>query len=195
MIVIPINCGKLGFLLSNEESDIDEIILSLDKNDYLIDEIIVFKALINKNNIYHFINDLYFMSVPLPCKFDLQINDHIVKNNFMSGFLISTTVGSSAFNKSLKGPIFLNKDNKLIFNPIAPVNNLLYKTIVNPLIISDIENFRIENIRNGESLVIDGKLINIKNIKNIEFSSKIKKVQTLSLKKRTMVESIIRKIL
>ncbi len=193
--IIPVNCGKLGFLLANKYSEIEEIILDFKKNSLIENNIPVFQMIINNKKRFHFINDVHFMNNPLPCKFNLNINDKIIKNNYMSGFLISTVMGSFAFNKSLNGPIYLFKDNILIFNPVAPINNLFYKTIINPLVIRDISNFKIEDITNSDALVIDGKLINIKNIKNITFSSKIKIVQTLSLKKETIVKGIVEKIL
>lgn len=51
---------------------------------------------------------------------DLYVNNHFVKNFIGDGIIVSSAIGTTAYNLSLRGPIADPKSESLIITPIAP---------------------------------------------------------------------------
>lgn len=76
----------------------------------------------NKENFNYAINDVYLIrKTHQTAKFSVNIDDFSVINEFSGdGFLVSTPVGSTAYNYSLGGPILPVDSNFFALTPISP---------------------------------------------------------------------------
>lgn len=166
-----INAGSLGFLSSSTSSQIEKFINDLANMSFNIRNIdplyatVYFKDktisltcvnefMIRKNN---------FSTLHL----DILINNLLLDKYVGEGLIISTPIGSTGYNLSFSGPIVDNDLKVISLTPIAPINNKVYKSFINPMIISNEKNITIiphDNI----SLLCDGKIVNFEDVEKIE---------------------------
>ena len=96
---------------------------------------------------------------------------------------------------SFHGPIVYNSLDTLILTPIAPLNNKVYSSLTNPLIVPN--NKVITIIPDSRSLffMIDGKIKEIDNVNKIEINISNKKIKCLRMNDFHFVRVIRNKII
>ena len=135
-----INYGNLGFLLNNK---------NVLKNNLI--KIIEEAQIVNINplrNIIVDLNDKEFNDISIneltlirnvykTCNIDIKINNKdILKNYCGDGLVISTPIGSTAYNSSVGSPIISYKSNNIILSSISPFRP---RTFRNAILQNDIE--------------------------------------------------------
>jgi NAD+ kinase len=110
--------------------------------------------------------------------------------------MVSTPVGSSAYNFNLGGPLIYDKIDSLILNSIAPINNCSYKSI-NNAVWFDKDN--VITVKPNKEFVIhfiiDGFDMTLKDVDYIKISLSKKKLDVLRFKKVSYSELIHNKLL
>lgn len=131
--VILINGGSFGFFSSFNEKNIDSIFdkVLISKN-YIHPQII---ELIIDNKKYFAINDICIASYKTS-KIDVKINENDYEVFKGTGFLFSTPLGSSAYNKSAGGAVIMNNIECLQMVEIHPVRQVDFNTLGSPIILS-----------------------------------------------------------
>ena len=158
---IAINADTVGFYLSFKISNLNIILKKFKSLDIL--EIPIYNAKID-NIKYEFINDLSIISNYRAIKFKWSLNQkkRISFSSFSSGFLISTVFGSSAFNHSVNGPLFLTSNYSfLVLNNLYPINNMKYHSFRNSFVIDDNNTINFQLLDKRQNLVsftIDGNI-------------------------------------
>ncbi len=168
-----INAGSLGFLSSIHEEQIEVFIQNLKSNLYMIQELNVLKSKVfyqNHSEEYCCINELVIRKKDFS---SLRCNifiDEVVFNKFVGdGLVISTAIGSTAYNMVLGGSIIDSTINALSLTPIAPINNKVYRSFTNSLVFnSNRKVIVILNDKKNVSILCDGKIDNLGNVKKIE---------------------------
>ena len=166
-----INAGSLGFLSSIESNNIKKFILDLKNNLFDLKEMDILKTIVysDKKEEYLSLNEITIRKSDFSSlKCEVKINNDLLENYNGDGLIISTATGSTAYNLALSGPIVDPSVKGYIITPIAPINNRVYKSLINSLIISNDKKISIVPENNNLCIVVDGKLININNVKNIE---------------------------
>ena len=175
LLYAGINAGSLGYLIDFEIDDIDNFINLLKNNTYYMKESSVLETkLINNYNIdvLKSFNEVIIKSNnQLLLYADVYIDDTLLEHFTGDGLLISTPNGSTAYNLSYGGSIIDNKLKALSLTGIAPLNNKIYHSLINNLIVSSNRILKIK-FNNNENIEIinDGKIININSVKEIEFN-------------------------
>ena len=100
-------------------------------------------------------------------KLDVKIDNTKLESFVGDGLLIATSFGSTAYNLSYGGSIVYNDLHTLQITPIAPLNNKVYKTLSNSVIIPQNKIITLET-NNSIILTIDGENIIYENIGKIE---------------------------
>ena len=94
--------------------------------------------------------------------------------------LISTSFGSTAYNLSYGGSIVYNTFHTLQITPIAPINNKIYKTLRNSVIIPFDRVITLEPKKNPNFiLMIDGKNNYFQDVVNIRISRKEDRIKVI----------------
>ncbi|OPJ56490.1 NAD(+)/NADH kinase [Alkalithermobacter paradoxus] len=139
--IVGINTGHLGFFQDIQTHEIDEFIDLYMKEEYFIQEIRPIEAAIctRKSCIETIgINEIVI-------KGDKSRTVHLnisVDNNFIErfsgdGILISTPVGSTAYNYSAGGSIVDPRLKLIQITPLAPINTTAYRSFTSSIILSD----------------------------------------------------------
>lgn len=135
-----INAGSLGFLSSVDNSNLDCFINDLSNGKYKIREVNLLKVKIyfsdNVKELYCFNEFTIRKSDFSTFKADVLIDNNLLEKFTGDGLVISSPIGTTAYNQALGGAILDNDIKALSLIPIAPINNKVYKSLINPMIIS-----------------------------------------------------------
>lgn len=171
---IGINNGTLGFLQEIKPTEISSFIKHLKDESYK-EELISYENIkvITNDAAYYFksLNETVIRDMNLSTAYlEVYINGTFLENFVGDGLMISTPIGSTAYNLSCNGAIIFNGIHTLQVTPIAPINNNIYRTISNPIVLP--ENRVIKLIPTKRTtdimLLVDGVNHSLKNVKSIE---------------------------
>lgn len=171
---VSINAGSLGFLSSVEKDNIKKFISDLKNNLFNIRELDLLKIKVSSmEEIEYFsLNELTVRKTDFSSlRSDVYINNDLLENYIGDGLVVSTSIGSTGYNLALSGPVVDPSVKAYILSSIAPINNRVYHSLINPIVISNDKKITIiPSDNNNLCILTDGKIINIDNIKRIECS-------------------------
>lgn len=161
---VGINTGTLGFLQDINPENIENFVQKLNQNNFKTEKIALQQTEIttqsNKYNCYSLneivVRDNKFKTTHLIVK----VNDKLLEEFAGDGLLVSTSLGSTAYNASLEGAMVAPNINCVQISPIAPLVNRVYKSLKQSIILPEKNIITIEPRyeKNNDLLVIvDGK--------------------------------------
>lgn len=137
---IGFNCGSLGFLCNYSISEIDAFISDYQKGMLEFDNYSLLKAQVYSQE--KLINEIYAVNeirIENPFKTmicDVYIDDEYLEEFRGNGLLVSSTLGSSAYNKSCGGALIDARINLLELTEIAPIENVAYRSIRESIVLN-----------------------------------------------------------
>ena len=194
VLYVGINTGTLGFAQEVKVDDIDNFINNLIIENYKIDNIGIQETkIITSVNTFYFnsLNEIVIRDKNLnTLTLDVMIDSVKLEKFVGDGMLVATSFGSTAYNLSFGGSIVYNTFHTLQLTPIAPLNNMSYRNLLNSVIIPEEKKIFIipknkdlliqvdgdNNIYDNVSLIetyIHKKRIKCYRDKNYDFSKKI----------------------
>ena len=106
---VGINAGTLGFLQEIKPSEVEEFIANLNNNNFDIEEVGIQETTINTgdaNSTFYSLNEIVIRDKELNAiKMDVEIDNNKLETFVGDGLLISTSIGSTAYNLSFGGSI------------------------------------------------------------------------------------------
>lgn len=140
--IIGINTGHLGFFqeLNSNNRDIERFSKAYFNNEYILQVIPVLETdIVFKNGIKERIYAINEMMVRGPLTnlthFEVKINDTVIQNFSGDGILVSSEVGSTAYNYSLGGSIVAPGLGVLQLTPVAPASTNAYRSYHSSIIL------------------------------------------------------------
>ena len=172
--MVVINTGHLGFFAEFDPDEIDEFISLYKNNDFTVQEVHPLKGSIctkdNSTDIYA-VNEIVIKSVcSRTLHLDLRVNENKIQNFSGDGMLISTPIGSTAYNYSAGGSIIDPSLDTLQLTPLAPMNTIAYRSFTSSIVlsakstISIVPEYRFEN---SILVVVDGNEYRFNDITDI----------------------------
>ncbi len=172
-IFIGINVGKLGFYTDFEINEINDIISLIEKKAYKEEAYSLLDyQLINdlETNNGFALNELALISPVHTHIIEVYIDGDHFETFRGTGFLVSTSTGSTAYNKSCGGSVIDPKLEAMQLTEVASINNRIYKTIASPLIFSKNTIIELRADFSKTYLSVDGIELAFKKIQKIQFS-------------------------
>lgn len=159
---VGIHAGTLGFL---QEVSVDEIPTFLDhiqRGDYYSYPIDIQKTVItdlNRNqHILYSINEVVVRKENLKAlKANIYIDNHLLESFAGDGLLVSTSVGSTAYNMSFGGSLVDSSLQTMQLTPIAPLINCRYHNLQNSLVLPDTKKIMYEIDDESLIITVDGR--------------------------------------
>ena len=196
---LSINAGSLGFLSSLENSDIKKFISDLKNKVFDIKNLDLLKTRVFSSNEIEFfsINELTVRKSDFTSlRSDVYINNDLLENYIGDGLVVSTSIGSTGYNLALSGPIVDPKINAYVLTSIAPINNKVYSSLSNSMVIaSDKKITIIPSDNNNLCILIDGKIRKIDNINKIECIINSNRIKCIVPKKYNYINNIRKKVI
>lgn len=157
--ILGINAGRLGYLTTTSNENIDYVIKKIHKGEYDIEKHNLIEAATTGEKLKNYpfaLNEIAIMkhdsSSMITLKAVLNENDTITYQ--ADGLIVATPSGSTGYSLSVGGPIIAPEANVLTLTPIAP-----HSLSARPLVVSDNTTIEIKvSSRSGNYLIaIDGR--------------------------------------
>lgn len=138
-LYVGINAGTLGFLQEVTFDKLDDFVEKINENDYQQKKVGIqentIKTTTKKVKLLS-LNEIVIREKDLNTIYlDVTVEKSHLEKFVGDGLLISTSLGSTAYNLSFRGAIVYDSLHTLQITPIAPLNNKVYRNIVNSIII------------------------------------------------------------
>jgi len=196
--LMGINLGKLGFLSESSLSELEKSIDDLKKNKFKVQERMLLKAIVKRDNKAIFtslaLNDAVIYKGKEPRLIDIRFysNHRLVVETRCDGLIISTPTGSTAYSLSSGGPILSPVMDAFVVTPLNP-----HVLSVRPMVFASDDRLSFKLKVNGSECILqlDGK--NSQNlIDNDEIIVKAsnKKVSFIKLTNKTFYQILRKKL-
>ena len=197
---IGVNAGTLGFLQEIKPNQINSFVSRLKSGDYTVENVGIQSTQVIGDTVDEFysFNEIVVRERDLNTIYlQVSIDGELLENLAGDGLLISTSSGSTAYNLSFGGCVVYNSLHTLQLTPIEPLNNKVYKSFHNSIIIP--ENRIIELSLQGRShnilISIDGENKIYNNVQKIITTVSQNKLQCIRMSKYDYTKIIRTKFL
>lgn len=185
VIYVGINTGSLGFLQEISPEDIDEFIEKIKCNNYSIQTHDVQETVIESSigiKSFYSINELLIRNKDLSVlTLNIEVNDNLLEEFVGDGVIVSTQVGSTAYNLSFGGSIIYPNSSILQITPMAPLNNNTYLNLINSVVMTGDKKIVLKPYDKNVLIGIDGKYFEFEDIKKITTTICNKKIKCLKI--------------
>ena len=198
---IGVNSGTLGFLQEINISECIDFVKRLNSDKYKIEELAIQETkIITEDEIYYFdsLNEIVVRNKEFnTLKVPVLVDNELLENFTGDGLLISTSTGSTAYNMSFGGSIIYNTLKTLSITPIAPLNNKVFRTLVNSVIVPSNKVITlVPNKKNTDLFIqIDGVNKFLDNVIKIETKITDKKIKCLRMNDFHFIKVVNNKVL
>lgn len=128
------NKGKLAYFSDFNEDEVDYVLSLLDKDEFLISSHSLLCAKMKDETLYG-LNEIRIENPFRTLMSEVYVDDTYLETFRGNGLVVCTSLGSSAYNKSLSGACVSTYLEVMQLNEIAPINNCLYSSLRSPLIL------------------------------------------------------------
>ena len=183
---IGIHAGTLGFLQEVNPDEIDYLITSLQNHDFKIEHVGIQETKVitdTSQSLFFSLNEIVIRDKKLnTTELDININENLLERFVGDGILISTSVGSTAYNLSYGGSIVYSNLHTLQITPVAPLNSKSYHSLSNSVVVSEEKTISLFPLRGRDIIItVDGENKIYENVERIETKVKDKKIRCLRL--------------
>ena len=199
---VGVNTGTLGFLQEISIGDIDSFIERLNNNDFTVQTIGIqeTKVTTRDGNISRFfsLNEIVIRNKNLKTtKLNIEIDKDLLERYVGDGILVSTSIGSTAYNLSFGGSIVYDDLHTLQITPIAPLNTKSYRDILNSIIIPENRIITIKPIGESDNLlvIVDGENNVYNDVEEITTFVRNKKIKCIRMTNFSFARKINEKFL
>lgn len=187
ILFVGINTGHLGFFQSVMPSDIDKMIQCILSSNYTVQNIFPLKAVINtkirQTEIYAINEFVVKGNKNKTVHLNIFIGGRHIEKFSGDGVIISSTVGSTAYNYSASGSIIDPRLNLIQVTPVAPLNTNAYRCFTSGVILpfkSNVEIVPENKYQNTTILLSDSREHTYDALKSIQIKYSKKKIGLLS---------------
>lgn len=167
--IVGINTGHLGFFQEITMDGIDELIRMLVSGEYHVQEYIGLQSDVYMSEPKS-VKETYLSINEIVVRGDgerlmhlgVRVGDNEITRFSGDGILVCTPAGSTAYNYALGGVIVDPGVDMLQITPMAPVNNIAYRSFTSGLIVPTdtfIEIFPVDNREKAVSVIQDGRVV------------------------------------
>lgn len=186
-LILGINTGHLGFFQESSPETMEQTIDDITAGRYKVQTIKPVQARIvtARNDFFRIgLNEILvrgqFSHVS---QFSVSIDQTKVQDFSGDGILISTPVGSTAYNYSLDGSLVSPDLDVLQLTPVAPMNTNAYRSFHSSILLPASESIRISGIgrstRGTIILSFDGRTHEFSNVEYVEITQSDKEVKLI----------------
>ena len=206
-LYLGINSGNLGYLQDISFAQMDKIITYLKQNENNINSEKISDISLAKISYLYFdgsvvtdnaINEFHISGKKYR-RIEFELNDTIdFKEKIVSsGIVFATPLGSTAYNKSLGGPILCQGINAICATLFAPIQNSKTKDYITNSLVGNKFEIKILSNYDDIEMFVDGQQtdIDFKNLSKILVEIDSKKLYKLNLDEKTYSKNMFEKMI
>lgn len=157
--ILGINAGRLGFLTTTSNKDIDAVLEKIHLGEYDIEHRSLIEAVTGGEELKNYpfaLNEIAIMKHDSSSMMTIEatLNDSDKITYQADGLIVATPSGSTGYSLSVGGPIIAPEANVLVLTPIAP-----HSLSARPLVIGDdtTVGIKVYSRSNNYLIAIDGR--------------------------------------
>ena len=160
--VLGVNLGRLGFLAGIQPADLDEVLPQVVAGRHRIVRHLMFECSIHRAGRELSrtlgLNEMAVLAGPpfAIVEVQLYVDGELATTYSCDGLIVSTPVGSTAYNLAAGGPILEKSLQAFVVSPICP-HTLTNRPVVD--VAEQVYELAVPKPNEGTSLVVDGKVI------------------------------------
>jgi NAD+ kinase len=160
--VLGVNLGRLGFLADIQPEDLDDILPQVVSGEYRVIRHLMFECSVSRGGREQSrtlgLNEAVVLAGPPFSMIEVQLYvDALLATTYScDGLIVSTPVGSTAYNLAAGGPIMQKSLQTFVVSPICP-HTLTNRPVVDGA--DHVYELAVPKPNEGTSLLVDGKLI------------------------------------
>jgi NAD+ kinase len=160
--VLGVNLGRLGFLADIQPEDLDDILPQIVAGEYRVVRHLMFECRLFRGGREEShtlgLNEAAVLAGPPFAMIEVQLYvDALLATTYScDGLIVSTPVGSTAYNLAAGGPIMQKSLQTFVVSPICP-HTLTNRPVVDGA--DHVYELAVPKPNEGTSLLVDGKLI------------------------------------
>lgn len=131
---VAIHTGTLGFFTDFRAQEIEECITCFLDSEPIIQTMPLLLTNINGSS-YYAVNEMRIENVFKTQLIDVYINDHFLETFRGTGLCVSTQLGSTAYNRSLKGAIIADGLNLIQLTEITGIHHREFRSLDSSLVL------------------------------------------------------------
>ena len=194
VLFVGINSGSLGFLYDFTKEEVPMVMDKIAKNDFAVKE----QRLLRGEIISEFASQEIFAlnEIRIEDPFhaimtDVLIDDELLEKFCGNGLIVSSNLGSSAYNKSLGGALIDNDIEALELTEVAGIQNKIYRSLGSPLVIKNDKTITFSGEIGKVSIGYDHlKLENDDTLMSVAVSYSNKKIKIIHDPKHSYIQRI-----
>ena len=134
ILFIGLCTGHLGFFFDYHEDEIDSLLSDLAHKKYVVDEFSLLEAKA-EGKVFNAVNEIRIESPFHSLISEVYINDEYLETFRGNGLVVCSSIGSTAYNKSLSGAVVKPNIETLQLSEIAPINNAIYSSLHSSIVL------------------------------------------------------------
>ena len=132
---VGIMCGTLGFFYDFKEEDILHLFETLEKEQYSIEQHQLLECDLGTKAFYA-VNEVRFENPFHTLVCSVKVNDVELERFHGNGLLVCSSLGSTAYNKSLGGAVMSRNTDLLQLTEISTIQNNIYRSLGSSLVLN-----------------------------------------------------------
>lgn len=197
--IIGINTGRLGFLATIQDDEIEDALKSIFNKDYRISKrtLLQIETYPNNKDLEELNFALNEIAVSRKNTTSMITVETLLDNEYLTsywadGLIISTPTGSTGYSLSCGGPVITPGANSIVLTPIAPHN-----LNARPLVIPDKTEIKLKvSGREDNYLVsLDSRIATLQNNTTILIKKADFKIKMVELKNESFLRTLRKKLL
>lgn len=176
---VGIHTGTLGFYTDYTQTEIDQFILDIQKNQMTYENMPLLEVYLPEiRETFYALNEVRLVSPSRTVQMDVYIDDEYFEHCTGSGLCISTQAGSTAINRALQGAVIDNGLQVLQLCEIMPISHHMHHSLRSPYIMKADRVIRIHS-RNLDyvNMCYDHKEHPLKDIHEVIIRTSLKKAR------------------
>ena len=197
--IVGINTGRLGFLATIQEDEIEVALSEIFNNNYNISERTLLKIETDPVNKQLLELDFALNEIAVSRKnttsmitVETQLDGEYLTSYWADGLIISTPTGSTGYSLSCGGPVITPGSNALVLTPIAPHN-----LNARPLVIRDDTEIvlKVSGREDNYLVSLDSRIATLDNNTVVTIKKADFKIKMIELKNESFLRTLRKKLL
>lgn len=193
IIFVGVHYGTLGFFYDFTENDIPALLDEIVNKEYVVKEHALLKGDVKykgEEDTIYAVNEIRIENPFHTLISDVYIEDEKLETFRGNGLVVASSLGSSAYNKSLGGSLVDHDIDSLQLTEIAPIANNVYRSLGSSFVLSKDKHISFSGSFKGAVVGYDHSNIENKELISIKISCSDKKVKILHSKDQSFIKRI-----
>lgn len=184
--IVGINTGHLGFFQEIIPEKMDDFIFMYNQEKYSIQSLNGVTAYIKTDSStdkHIALNEITVKGLMThPVHLDISINNSFIERFSGDGICVASPAGSTAYNYALGGSIVDPRLNLLQVTPIAPMQNVAYRSFTSSILLPSNDKLSVIPCSNNDrtlTIIYDGMMTEYTNVNEITIQLSRKKINLI----------------